>query len=83
MAVFVGFNLYHADRLREERSGHVDERDQPKSNDSRWTGRALGTVSSQCVKPLRSAGYSLRLCLLIARRRRLLSSQLSPHRVWK
>ncbi|TCR67514.1 hypothetical protein [Bosea sp. BK604] len=31
MAIFVGFNLYHADSLREELSGRIDERDQPKS----------------------------------------------------
>lgn len=31
VVIFVGFNLYHADTLREQRSGHVDPQDAPKS----------------------------------------------------
>lgn len=31
LVIFVGFNLYHADTLREQRSGHVDPQDAPKS----------------------------------------------------
>jgi hypothetical protein len=31
LAIFVGFNLYHADTQRERQSGHVDQRDLPKS----------------------------------------------------
>lgn len=31
VALFIGFNLYHADTLRERQSGQVDARDAPKS----------------------------------------------------
>lgn len=31
VAIFVGFNLYHADTQRERQIGQVDERDAPKS----------------------------------------------------
>jgi uncharacterized protein YpmB len=31
VAIFVGFNLYHADTQRERQSGEVDQRDFPKS----------------------------------------------------
>lgn len=31
VAIFVGFNLYHADTQRERQSGQVDQRDRPKS----------------------------------------------------
>ncbi|WP_306223217.1 hypothetical protein [Bosea beijingensis] len=31
VAIFVGFNFYHADTLRERQSGQVDRRDGPKS----------------------------------------------------
>lgn len=31
VAIFVGFNLYHADTQRERQSGQVDQRDVPKS----------------------------------------------------
>ncbi|SEM20990.1 hypothetical protein SAMN04515666_108178 [Bosea lupini] len=30
-AIFVGFNLYHADMQRERQSGQVDQRDLPKT----------------------------------------------------
>lgn len=31
VAIFVGFNLYHADTQRERQAGKVDQRDMPKS----------------------------------------------------
>lgn len=31
VAIFVGFNLYHADTMREQQSGQLDQRDAPKS----------------------------------------------------
>jgi hypothetical protein len=31
VAIFVGFNFYHADTLRERQSGQVDPQDAPKS----------------------------------------------------
>lgn len=31
MAIFVGFNLWHADTQRERQAGQVDPRDAPKS----------------------------------------------------
>lgn len=31
VAIFVGFNLYHADTQRERQTGQVDQRDAPKS----------------------------------------------------
>jgi len=31
VVIFVGFNLYHADTLRERQSGQVDPRDAPKT----------------------------------------------------
>lgn len=29
--IFVGFNIYHAKTLREEKAGQIDQRDTPKS----------------------------------------------------
>lgn len=31
VAIFLGFNLYHAETLRERQAGQVDQRDAPKS----------------------------------------------------
>lgn len=31
VTIFVGFNIYHAKTLREEKAGEVDQRDAPKS----------------------------------------------------
>jgi len=31
VTIFIGFNLYHADTLRERQSGQVDPRDAPKT----------------------------------------------------
>jgi hypothetical protein len=31
VAIFIGFNLYHADTLRERQAGQVDQRDAPKT----------------------------------------------------
>lgn len=31
VAIFLGFNLYHADTQRERQSGQVDQRDMPTS----------------------------------------------------
>jgi len=31
VAIFVGFNFWHADTLRERQTGQVDKRDAPKS----------------------------------------------------
>lgn len=31
VAIFLGFNLYHADTLRERQAGQVDQRDSPKT----------------------------------------------------
>jgi len=33
VALFVGFTLYHADKLREHQSGQVEPGDAPKSPD--------------------------------------------------
>jgi hypothetical protein len=31
VTIFVGFNIYHAKTLREEKAGQIDQRDAPKS----------------------------------------------------
>jgi hypothetical protein len=31
VAIFVGFNLYHADTQRERQTGQIDQRDAPKT----------------------------------------------------
>jgi hypothetical protein len=40
LAIFVGFNLYHAKTLKDEQAGHVDPADAPKSADDLGSAHA-------------------------------------------